>query len=261
MIKKIYKKLKKLPVIGLFAVLIRNIVFNKYVNLFLLKRNDFKNVKKILLSISNNSDQVNKIFKEINKAIFIRKNFSHGHSCNYQVMLLYGLIRLIQPDIVIETGVASGRSSTAILEAMNKNNKGKLFSIDLFETYDGEKPQTYITVEGNQENCGFIPKGKKPGWLIPDEFRGRWELIIGKTRDKLPELINKLESVDIFYHDSEHSYENMTFEFNAVWPKMKENSFLVCDDYKWNNAFNEFVNKNGSEGKVYKYRSLGIVQK
>ena len=46
-------------------------------------------------------------------------------------LLLYVLVRLLNPDTVIETGVAGGASSTAILQALQDNRHGgKLFSID-----------------------------------------------------------------------------------------------------------------------------------
>jgi predicted O-methyltransferase YrrM len=45
--------------------------------------------------------------------------------------IIYTIIRCLKPRIVIETGVANGASSTFILSALEKNNLGKLYSIDL----------------------------------------------------------------------------------------------------------------------------------
>jgi len=67
---------------------------------------------------------------------------------------------------------------------------------------------------------------------------------LGKSREKLPELLSKLGSVNIFYHDSDHSYQNMTFEYVAVWPHVSRGGFLLSDDIKHNNAFMDFINKN-----------------
>lgn len=44
---------------------------------------------------------------------------------------LYTIIRIRKPDIVVETGVAQGVSSTFILQALEDNGRGQLYSIDL----------------------------------------------------------------------------------------------------------------------------------
>lgn len=41
------------------------------------------------------------------------------------------LVRILRPTVVIETGVANGISSAFILKALDKNNEGMLYSIDL----------------------------------------------------------------------------------------------------------------------------------
>ncbi|MEM3449881.1 MAG: class I SAM-dependent methyltransferase [Nitrososphaerota archaeon] len=64
----------------------------------------------------------------------------------------------------------------------------------------------------------------------------------GLSRDKLKPLLQKLGSVDLFLHDSEHSYENMMFEFKAVWPFLREGGILLADDVTVNTAFKDFVN-------------------
>ena len=44
--------------------------------------------------------------------------------------LLYFPIRKIKPYTVVETGVAAGWTSLAILRALNKNGRGHLYSSD-----------------------------------------------------------------------------------------------------------------------------------
>ena len=45
--------------------------------------------------------------------------------------ITYTLIKLLKPDIVVETGVGAGVSSLTILHAMEENGAGQLVSIDL----------------------------------------------------------------------------------------------------------------------------------
>lgn len=46
--------------------------------------------------------------------------------------------------------------------------------------------------------------------------------------------------MDVFLHDSEHTYENMMFEFKSVWPKLRATGLLLSDNIDWNSAFWEF---------------------
>jgi predicted O-methyltransferase YrrM len=191
--------------------------------------------------------------------IFTRP-FSVGYSGDFDVMILYTLVRIQKPEVVIETGVASGRSSTAILAALNENKKGRLYSIDLPQFYTGKEPEHFTTEEGNQELRGFVPEGKQPGWLIPDELRGRWELILGDSNVELPKLLARLPAVDMFYHDGDHSYGTMHFEFDEVWKRLPVGGLLLSDDIDWNNAWREFVATKKPRA-VYAYRHFGITRK
>jgi len=72
--------------------------------------------------------------EEIRKQILFKlKKFEyHGAMVSpLEGPVLYCIIRATKPEIIVETGVANGASSTFILSALEKNNKGKLFSIDL----------------------------------------------------------------------------------------------------------------------------------
>ena len=112
-----------------------------------------------------------------------------GYNLSEYHRALYTMIRILKPGIVIETGVFEGHSSLSILSALKENNKGFLYSIDL------PSPD--------------LPSGKVPGWMVPEHLRKRWDLRAGKSSDLLPTLLLEVKDVDIFLHDSEHSYENM----------------------------------------------------
>lgn len=74
--------------------------------------------------------------------------------------ILYCAVRIIKPEIMIEMGVSSGSSTSIILKAMEKNNSGKLISIDLHPS--------------SKESAEWIKDAKESGWIIPDELRHRW---------------------------------------------------------------------------------------
>lgn len=76
--------------------------------------------------------------------------------------ILYVIIRLLRPAYVVETGVAAGISSTFILQGLNENVKGELYSIDLPIVRLGENGLKY-----------WWPRKLGPGWMIPDFLRER----------------------------------------------------------------------------------------
>lgn len=160
--------------------------------------------------------------------------------------LLYAIIRSLKPSIIVETGVASGMSSYYILKALKDNNKGELFSIDLpCELVNATPVSTPI------------PVGAKPGWLIPFELKDRWHLFLGRSSDVLPGLLKDLGQIDLFLHDSDHSYKNQKLEFEAVWPYLRSGGLLLSDDCS--KAFWELSKKTKS--KKFYFGKFGILIK
>jgi len=122
----------------------------------------------------------------------------------------YALVRMLKPDVMVETGVGAGVSSWTILHAMEENGVGKLVSIDL------PTPNTELLPE--------------VGYLVPDELRHRWDLQTGPSKTRLPAALSESGGIDIFQHDSRHSYSNQLREYDIAWPFIKEGGMLVSDD-------------------------------
>jgi len=129
-----------------------------------------------------------------------------------QATALYLIIRILRPSYVVETG--AGRSTIFMLQALEDIKQGHLYSIDI---------------------------NPKVASLIPRELASRWTFINGYSRDVLPILLYKIGKIDIFFHDSDHSYENMMFEFETVWTYLAEGGVLLSHDTDLNTAFEEFV--------------------
>ena len=161
-------------------------------------------------------------------------------------LFLYILCKIIKPEKVVETGVGYGLSSMYILQAMNENKKGVLYSID------------YV----------FRPWESKHmiGSSIPQHLRSNWNFVFGPSSQKLKKLLTSIGSIDVFFHDSLHTFKNMMFEFETVWPSIVDNGFLISDDISCNNAFYEFYSKLNLESFILlQERSynpfLGIIKK
>jgi len=143
--------------------------------------------------------------------------------------IIYTIIRYFKPKIVVETGVANGASSTFILSALEKNNFGKLYSIDL--------PSKDLLLK------------EEIGWLVPQSLRHRWDLIIENSRIVLPKLIAKLGHVDIFLHDSLHTLEHVLFELKESYNYILKGGFLIVDDINvnWIGKINQEIKTEKSE--------------
>jgi len=157
-------------------------------------------------------------------------------------LLLYLLVRFSRPEVVVETGVASGFSSSFILKALDRNAKGILHSIDL--------------------HCRagvMVPLGKELGWVVPNEIRYRWNLNLGESTKVLPKLLGELGSIDMFFHDSRHMYKTMMSEYEIVWPYLKNEGLLLSDDATSNDAFLDFTDLHKQTPIVF--NRIGAIRK
>ncbi len=126
-------------------------------------------------------------------------------------LVLYSTIRKMKPDVVLETGVAYGYSTYMILSALNKNGRGRLISTEI-------KKYTF--------------EGPKIGILLSSIDRSRWTLVVGKPQENLDKALGMVEKINIFIHDSDHSYKNMMFEYRRAYSKMK-GGLMMSDDIYW----------------------------
>jgi hypothetical protein len=181
------------------------------------------------------------LWEEIKEKLAIYPG-AYGLQMTKELPALYLLTRLIKPDCIVETGVASGASSAYILRALHDNRSGQLYSIDL-------PPDNF-------------PKGKTSGWLVPQYLKSRWTLHIGDSKDLLEPLLSDLGQIDCFIHDSLHIYDHMLWEFRTAWSYLRSRSLFLSHDVGANDAFFDFMNEKGIPWKYYRVlHVLGGFQK
>ena len=117
--------------------------------------------------------------------------------------------RLLRPKIVIETGVGRGFTSAAILDALEQNGTGDLYSVELPSLYIGYAQQV--------------------GEIIPARLRSRWHLKLGPSALQLPRILENLGSVDVFVFDSAASYDNQITEFSTILARMRTGGVLIAN--------------------------------
>ena len=156
--------------------------------------------------------------------------------------VLYAVVRALRPEVVVETGVGSGVSSTFFLSAMERNGTGRLYSVDL------PLPEERL-----------LPEGERTGWMVPDRLRERWELTLGDSRQELPALFERVGDVDGFFHDSDHSFDHMTWEFTMAHPHVRPGGVVLSDDITSNAAWAEFA--SGHPGRSARINRTGLHRK
>jgi predicted O-methyltransferase YrrM len=147
--------------------------------------------------------------------------FSQRHNSDFTLAhICYAFCRMLKPQVVVETGVAYGVTSSFILAALDENQAGKLYSIDLPPL--GNRADDFV------------------GTLVPANLRSRWQLMRGTSRRLLPELVASVAPIDLFIHDSLHTHRNITFELDTVMPRLNRPAGVLVDDAGHNSAFAEW---------------------
>ncbi len=167
--------------------------------------------------------------------------FRHGRLSSgipySQGRLYYSLVRALKPTVVVETGVGSGVSTAFILQGLADNRLGHLYSVDLpgVSQLPGVRQRDRGIVPAPLPN---LPIGLDTGWLVPPDLRDRWTLRVGDSATVLPSLTGKLD-IQMFIHDSLHTYDQMTLEYELAWSAI-DRGVLISDDVDWNGAFSDF---------------------
>ncbi len=157
---------------------------------------------------------------------------------------LYVLARALRPKVTVETGVCTGITTGYLLSALRKNGDGgRLVSIDL-PMLD---PGGMVNADGVRDRA-HVRAVEETGLLADPALRNDpslWRLHLGDAKQLLPTVLEDLGGIDGFYHDSEHSYAHMSFEFAQAWPHLRPGGLLISDDINFSEgarrAWREFV--------------------
>lgn len=229
--------------IGLVARLTVRRVFRNYMNPTLGEINStaaasFTNVNALISELLHlGKERISELRQEYSKILDViqaaEKSTPSPYPDNYGVekesgFLIYSIVRTMNPKIFLETGVANGISSTIILSAMQFNEIGKLISFDV---------------------------SADVGAVIPQHLKDRWELKLLRRPFKVSFLkeLNSIQSVDVFCHDSDHSFQWQSFEYNSILNHIRKGGIMLSDDINSSYAFVDFV-------KIQKFRSYSLIE-
>ncbi|MFC6086317.1 class I SAM-dependent methyltransferase [Sphaerisporangium aureirubrum] len=154
------------------------------------------------------------------------------------VELLYFLTRSLRPAVALETGVAAGWSTAAILGAVAANGAGQLYSSD-FPLFRISHPERYI------------------GCVVPEELRGSWSLHLKGDRRNLPEILSRVQEVGLSHYDSDKTRGGREYFLRRVKSHTGPRHVLVMDDVQDNLVFREHVARQPAF-RVFSYQGKFI---
>jgi hypothetical protein len=172
------------------------------------------------------------------KAIFARDEIDSADWFAFERILLYVLVRHLQPAAVLETGVYYGGNTAFILAALHRNDHGRLVSIDLPDSTIRGRGQSMSAARhplvGDSE---FYDPNLRPGFIVPDYLKIRWDFVEGNSLDEIPK---RSEIFDLYLHDSDHSMGFLRSELEKAALRLSRHAVIVADDIDWSNAFFAF---------------------
>ncbi len=159
------------------------------------------------------------ILRELERAL---PNFPRGHDADAALALaIWRIVSSTRAAKVVETGVARGVTSRFALEALDQNDHGHLWSIDLPPLLSGFHNSV--------------------GAAVPDRLRNRWTYIRGSSRWKLGPLLRELEPIDVFIQDSLGTPPTVSHEISLAFDSLRPGGWLVVNGVDRSRAFADFL--------------------
>jgi len=144
----------------------------------------------------------------------------------------YCAVRAMKPRIVVETGVADGLGSAALLRALERNRS------------EGH--------EGRLVGFDILPGS---GWLLDDALRAHFELVIEDSKVALPRVLSE-RTVGLFIHDSDHHYEHELAEYRLVTPHLAPGAVILSDNSHAVPALEHFSQATGRRFAFFRERPI-----
>ena len=131
----------------------------------------------------------------------------------------YAIVRATKPSVVVETGTEKGLGSLVLAEALIKNGAGRLITVDM-------EPSS--------------------GLLIGAEYGE----VIERMIDDSLSAISKIDQIDLFIHDSDHSAEHEAQEFELLESRLTADAIVLSDN---SHATTELANWSLRNGRRFMY--------
>ena len=161
------------------------------------------------------------------------------------INFIYDAVRILKAKNVVETGVAYGWSSLAILAGFLENNESYLYSVDM--SYPKRNNENYV------------------GVVVPERFCKNWKIIDRPDITGIPRALKLIGGqIDLCHYDSDKSREGRSFAYPILWKSLRSGGLFISDDIADNLFFAEFVKITGAPFCVIKVKGkqyMGAIRK
>jgi predicted O-methyltransferase YrrM len=138
-----------------------------------------------------------------------------GH-CSYPHVysLIYGLVREMNPQTLVEIGSCDGRSLIAIAQALEDNGaeNAKIYVFDILEV--GNETSLFENVE-------------KSG------LKRFIDITIGNSVETVPEKLKTIPMLDFTFIDGDHHYEFVSQDFENIYNHTNKGGLILLHDTNW----------------------------
>ncbi len=149
--------------------------------------------------------------------------------------LLHALCEAIEARRVLETGVAYGWSTLAILLSLKNRPGAMLFSVDL----------PYF----RYHNDRWV------GVVVPEKLRHAWKLYRMADREGVPRALKAAGTIDLAHYDSDKSAEGRLFSYRLIWQALRRGGILISDDVGDNLGFKSFCEDVGVKPVIVRHEN------
>jgi len=126
----------------------------------------------------------------------------------------YAIARILKPQLVVETGTDRGLGTAILARALERNGSGLVVTVDI-ESFER-------------------------GVLVPETLRH----VVKFETDHSHSVIPSLPIVDMFIHDSDHSYEFEYREFELALAQLSPGGILLTDNAEMTDALVDISRAN-----------------
>ncbi len=160
------------------------------------------------------------------------------------INLLYAAVKVSGARRIVETGVAYGWSSLAILAALDGRPGARLVSVDM--PYPKLNNEVFV------------------GIVVPDRLRAPWTVVAQPDRNGLKKAIAlQGGTIDLCHYDSDKSYAGRGFGLPLLWAALGRGGVFICDDIQDNFGFRDFIEQKSVPFAVTEFEGkfIGIARK
>ena len=154
----------------------------------------------------------------------------------FWALILYKLIRKLEPASILELGSCVGISAAYQAFAMKHNGSGRLVTLE-------GSPETARVAQETLDTLGL----------------GESKVIVGRFQDTLKQQLESAQPIDFFFNDGHHDRDAVLEYFELSKPHLAEDAVVAFDDIDWSSGMAEAWKTIQDDNNVRMSLDLGAI--